>query len=279
MRILHALLAGAPTQTSWSQAYVKKDDDSFFGVVIHVSVPITEREHVGKSILDACMNASQDGMTRDVFLNLFKQWGSEGIHIASVCVSHDKMTLFAQGQTNIWLERGGKGDTVLKGKAQGVYIEGNVFQGDYYCISTSAYAYPKTIKYHVKKRTDWNDTGKNEKKPKRFVTTGKKKRIIVRSIHPVLTIKCSRRKSRMCSFVCCTSKNMFCGMRENAVSGLVLGCAFWRTLLCAMTSCTLRGVPCPFEVTAGEAGEGGATKTSGIRLIISSFLPQHPSFR
>lgn len=138
MEIAYSFLAGIPTDATWSQTYVVKHADSFFGVVVSVQ-DAQSPSQIGKELLTHCMHGAQEGMTREQFLSLFTGWNREGVHIASVFISKNAVMIFTKGETSVRLVRNGDEQTLMQGKETGAYIQGEVRPDDYYIVGTKTF--------------------------------------------------------------------------------------------------------------------------------------------
>src|SRR5260221_8100657 len=139
MEMLSSTLAGIPNESSWSQVYARRLGDGFCGVVLSLRSPLADVSTLGKKLIDHCIEASRDGMTRESFLTLFREFGIEGIDISAVLVHSESATLFTQGNVNIQLTRGRKSQALATGSPTGAYIQGTIAPGDYYILATSAF--------------------------------------------------------------------------------------------------------------------------------------------
>lgn len=138
MRLSHCFFAGVPTDHDWSQSYAHQSDRFFFGITVHVGTPIVNVSEKGKQILSAAIEAVPD-LNRDSFLVFFKDWNTVGIDVAAVFVEGENVLLYAQGETTITLNRGGKEQDILTGSSASQFIEGKSSSDDYYTLATNAF--------------------------------------------------------------------------------------------------------------------------------------------
>lgn len=138
MSFSHCFLAGIPNKSEWSQAYTHKLEDSVFGMILSVGDPVADPSLTGKEIYGAGMSLATT-VNREEFLAFFKKWGRPGVSLAALYMYGNRALLFAQGEVEIGLVRGGNKQVVLRGKTEAQFVEGEFVPGDYYVLGTQSY--------------------------------------------------------------------------------------------------------------------------------------------